>query len=302
MTFIFKQLGKLPLGLLYILASFIYYLAFYIIRYRRIIVADNIKHAFPKLSEQQQQKLIKNYYRFLCDLLVEVMHSQYMSQNALQARIEFINKEAIQHYLDQQQSIQFLSIHQGNWEWVLQILNKELGIPTDMVYKPLHNEAFENIIYQLRSRFGGNLIPVKSAVKQLLKKRREFRGFIMAAEQAPTGGDRKYWTVFFNRPSSFFMGPQLIGELTQTPTVYIAVKRVKRGYYTVEFKPLCEPPYEKNSVSIIEAYIDAATQAIEEQKETWLWSNRKWKRQPFAEDDNCIYAKDFPETLKPRRN
>lgn len=293
MKAIYQFFGKLPLPLLYLFSKLSFLLVYYLVRYRRDIVSDNLLHAFPDKTPRERQRIEKDYYQFICDNFVEVMHSPSMSKEQLLERIEFTNLEVIQPYLDAEQSMQFLSIHQGNWEWVLQILSSKLGLPVDAVYKPLHSELFEEIVLENRSRFGSHLIPSKNAMKELLRKRREFRAFIMTAEQAPIRRDKKYWQVFFNRPSSFYLGPQKIAELTKYPVFYLKVHRREQGYYQLSFELIAEPPFEKNSFDVLDAYIERIEQAIREQPETWLWSNRKWRKKPCI-DDNSFFAKDFP--------
>lgn len=296
MKAIYHFFGKLPLSVLYLLSGLVYVLVYYAARYRRPIVRDNLLHAFPEKSAAERLKIEKDYYHFICDNFVEVMHSSSMTQQQLLDRIEFTNLELIQPYIDAQQSMQFLSIHQGNWEWVLQILSCKLGLPVDAIYKPLHSKLFEEIILTNRSRFGSNLIPSKHAMKELLRKRREFRAFIMTAEQAPIRRDKKYWQLFLNRPSSFYLGPQKIAELTKYPVFYLQVHRRKRGYYQLSFELIAEPPFEKNSFDVLDAYIDRIEKAVRAQPETWLWSNRKWRKKPVL-DENSYFAKDFPMQL-----
>ena len=109
MKTIYKLFGKLPLSILYLLSKFVYVLVYYLIRYRRDIVRDNLLHAFPEKSAPQRLHIEKQYYRFICDNFVEVMHSPAMSKQQLIDRIEFTNLELIQPYIDAKQSMQFLS-------------------------------------------------------------------------------------------------------------------------------------------------------------------------------------------------
>lgn len=293
MKAIYQLFGKLPLSVLYLLSKFGYVLVYYLIRYRRDIVNDNLLHAFPEKSVSERLDIEKNYYRFICDNFVEVIHSPTMTKQQLLDRIEFTNLDVIQPYIDAKQSMQFLSIHQGNWEWVLQILSSKLDVPLDAIYKPLHSPSFEAFLFKNRSRFGSHLIPSKNAIKELLRKRREFRAFIMTAEQAPIRRDKKYWQLFFNRPSSFYLGPQKIAELTKYPVFYLQVHRHKQGHYQLSFELIAEPPFEKNSFKVLDAYITCIEKSIRAQPETWLWSNRKWRKKPVL-DENSYFAKDFP--------
>ena len=293
-------LAKLPLSALYLLSDLGFYLVYYLARYRRDVVRDNLSHAFPEKSQQALIQLEKAYYRFICDTFIETIAAINMSAEELEQRFEITNMEVIQPYLDQQQSLQLLSIHQGGWEWLVQVFQRKLNVPVDAIYKPLHDDFFDDLFLQNRSRYGTNLVPANKAIKQIIGKRKEFRVVTMTADQAPIRKDKKYWKMFFNRPAPFYLGPQKIAELTQNPVFYFAIHRVKRGYYSVTFEPIALPPFEKNSFQVLDNYVAAMSKAIAAQPETWLWSNRKWRRQPCG-DENDIFASDFPaEQYLPR--
>ena len=291
MKLLLATLKKLPLSLLYLLSDISYYLVYYIHRYRRDVVRSNLLHAFPEKDTAEIIKLEKSYYRFLFDNFFEMIASQSMTQNQLLNRFNFTNLELIQPYLDKQQSLQLLTIHQGCWEWLIQVLHLKLNAPVDAIYKTLHDANADAFFLQNRSRFGANVVPAEKAIKMIISKRREFRVFSMMADQPPIRVEKKYWKTFFNRIAPFYLGTQKIAELTQYPVFYFSIHRTKRGHYDVTFEPIAEPPIEKNSYNVIDAYIQAAERAIRAQPETWLWSNRKWKRSP-SYDENDIFAEE----------
>lgn len=292
MKLLLSTLSKLPFSVLYLLSDIGYYLVYYVIRYRRDIVRSNLEHAFPEKNLNNTIKLEKQFYRFLCDNLIETLSAPSMSQEQLLARFTFTNLEVIQPYLDKKQSLQLLSIHQGCWEWLVSLLHIKLNAPVDAIYKPLHSTFFDEIFLSTRARFGAHLVPTEKATKAIIRNRREFRLFTMTADQAPIRREKKYWHEFFNRPAPFYLGTQKIAELTQFPVFYFSVHRTKRGHYKVTFELIAEPPFAKNSYNIINGYIEAMERAIRYQPETWLWSNRKWRRSPTG-DENDIFAEGF---------
>ena len=71
--------------------------------------------------------------------------------------------------------------------------------------------------------------------------------------------------------------------MTKFPVLFVQCRRVRRGYYEMEFHELAKPPYKKDEHEILERYIELTERAIREQPESWLWSNRRWKRDREAE-------------------
>ena len=87
---------------------------------------------------------------------------------------------------DGKQSVILLTIHQGNWEWMLHGVTSAMNIPLDPVYKPLHNKTADKLIYDIRSQFGSRPLAMANSAKDILRRRREFRVFVMVADQSPT--------------------------------------------------------------------------------------------------------------------
>ena len=279
----YRSLARLPLPLLYGISSLLLYpLLYHLVRYRRRTVAQNLAHAFPELSQPQRRILEQRFYRHICDVLVEVFAAGYMDAADFIDRVELENPEVLQPFIDQQQSILLLSIHQGNWEWLLRRVGDFLPCPMDGIYKPLHDAAMDQFIQESRAE-SINPIAFQNAGREMLRLRREFRAFAMLADQAPFKRDSRYWHKFLNRTASFYLGPQKLAEVTQYPVIFVAMRERERGYYSVRFELLAQPPHARAEFSILDRYIEACECAIRAQPETWLWSNRKWKHQPPAD-------------------
>ncbi|MDD6228906.1 MAG: acetyltransferase, partial [Bacteroidales bacterium] len=58
-------LSLLPLGVLYGLADVTAWLARVVVRYRRKVIMDNLRHAFPDRSEAELKRICHRFYRFL---------------------------------------------------------------------------------------------------------------------------------------------------------------------------------------------------------------------------------------------
>src|SRR5690606_35358114 len=130
-----------------------------------------------------------------------------------------------------------------------------------------------------RSRFS-HPIAFKDTGREMLRRKGELRIFARAADQSPFKKDKqRHWHDFLGEPAAFYLGPQKLDEAMQFPVIYIAMTKLRRGYYRATFELLAEPPHAKGGSAIIDAYIEAVERSIRAQPETWLWSNRKWKHQ-----------------------
>ncbi|HSB94879.1 MAG TPA: lysophospholipid acyltransferase family protein [Spongiibacteraceae bacterium] len=284
MRTIYRLLGRLPLPLLYVIASFMALAVYHIARYRRQVVADNLAAAFPELDRSALIALEKRFYRHICDLGVEMLAARTLPREEFSHRVELANPEVLIPFAERRQSVLFLTCHQGNWEWLLHSVSNHMGAPIDVIYKTLHDGAFDDFMFECRAR-SGKPIAFQDAGREILRRRREFRGFAMLADQAPFKRDKRYWHDFFGRPASFYFGPQKIVEATQYPTVYVAMTKLRRGHYRAHFEVLAQPPIAKGGFAVLDSYIAALERSIRAQPETWFWSNRKWKHVPPTADE-----------------
>ena len=66
--------------------------------------------------------------------------------------------------------------------------------------------------------------------------------------------------------------------MTRFPVLFAQCRRRSRGHYDITFHEVGRPPYDEEGHAIIERYVQCAEQAIRDEPESWLWSNRRWKR------------------------
>ncbi len=273
-----KGLARLPLAVLYALAPLLYIIAYYVVRYRRDVVRKNLQNSFPENSPAAIQALEKQFYRQLIDVILEAIKASTMTEAQFRQRVRFDNADIFNDHVTNKQSIVLLAAHHCNWEWLLPACNISLPFSIDAVYKPLHQKVVDDFMLRSRSRFGAKPVPHKSALMDIMQRRSEMRGFAMVADQSPKRKEEKYWTQFLHQETSFQLGMAKIPQMTKYPVYFAAMRRERRGYYSVRFVLLAEPPYAKGDMSVIERYARALEASIAAQPEAWLWSNDKWSR------------------------
>lgn len=281
----YRLVSYLPFGLLYGLAWLCYLLLYHVFRYRRDVVRNNLANAFPEKPAAERKQLEKTFYRRLCQVALEIIKARRMPADAFLERARIVNPQMLEQYSEGfSKSVIVLTIHQGNWEWMLHGATTHFQIPIDPVYKPLHNKSADKMIYEIRSQFGSRPLSMDESVKDIIRRRREFRIFVMVADQSPIRSERGYWTRFMNQEANFYLGAETIAKMTRFPVLYAQCRRVRTGYYEIEFKELAKPPYDKASNDITDRYVELAEQAIRAEPESWLWSNRRWKRDRAKEE------------------
>ena len=281
----YRLISYLPFALLYGLAWLGYLLLYHVFRYRRKVVKTNLANAFPDKTVAERKRLEKAFYRRLCQVALEIIKARRMPAEAFLQRAKFVNPELLEQYSEGfSKSVIVLTIHQGNWEWMLHGATTRFQIPIDPVYKPLHNQSADKMVYEIRSQFGSRPLSMDESVKDIIRRRREFRVFVMVADQSPIRSERGYWTTFMNQEANFYLGAETIAKMTRFPVLYAQCRRIRTGYYEIEFKEVAKPPYDKASSEITDRYVALAEAAIRAEPESWLWSNRRWKRDRAREE------------------
>jgi len=72
------------------------------------------------------------------------------------------------------------------------------------------------------------------------------------------------------------MGPEEIARVTHFPVFFIAMRRLARGYYEMEFQPLAAPESGRSG-ELTERYARLVEQQIHAAPPDWPWSHKRWK-------------------------
>lgn len=277
---IYRLLGRLPPSALGVLSGAMYIALWYFPRYRHATVRDNLKASFPQKSSTELKHLAKQYYRHLALLAAEILAADNMSENDFRQQVTLRNPHLLAQ-VNETSAGRFivLSIHQGNWEWMLHGIRAHSGITLDPVYKPLHNSSANKFMLQIRERFGAQALMGAEVSGQLLRKRNTQCALAILADQSPTSAERTVWTQFFARKTAFHAGFAELAIRGGFPVLFAQCRQLSSGRYDIEFHPLGEPPYTATDVqNLVLRYAKMSQTAIKSQPHTWLWSNRRWKR------------------------
>jgi KDO2-lipid IV(A) lauroyltransferase len=272
-----KFLSRLPMRALYALSTFLYLLAFYVVRHRHRVIREQIAKVYPQSSAAERRQIHKQFLKNFCDVMVEVLKSVSMTEADMCARVQILNLDEARRYLDAGQSIMLVTSHLCNWEWLLHGVALQLGYPVDAAYKPLHDQWAERLMLRIRSRFGARLVPAKELLADFLQRRAIVRAVAMNADQAPVSTDKRYWTQFLGQDTAFYIGAEQIARATRLPIVFAAMRRVRRGFYEVEFMPLWDGRERSPPNSVTERYARACEIEVLKSPADWLWSYRRWR-------------------------
>lgn len=265
----------LPLRVLYVLSDIVFVILFYLTGYRKQVVWDNLKHAFPERSEAELKKIQRKFYRSFCDQWMEMLKLLTISESELNKRLT-ANWELLHELYAEGRNTYIMLGHTFNWEWgnvAMQYNNKQQFAG---VYLPVKNPAIDRLVMKMRTRGGGWMISMKAKKgMQRLEGVSHIVGLI--ADQNPSNLNAVIWLPFMNREAPFFKGTEQMARRAKGAVVFLGIKKLRRGYYHMDMQLYTRDASTTEAGDITKAYVSFMEQQLREQPENWMWTHRRWK-------------------------
>lgn len=269
-------LSLLPFRVLYIISDFLYFVIYTLAGYRKKVVYQNLKNSFPEKSDAEIDTIAKKFYHFFCDLILETIKTLTINERALRKHISFDDTSLFEKYAAQNQSVIIVMGHLGNWELGGARFAVEPHHRLYVIYHPLSNKYFNNLIVYMRTRLGNRLYAMSEVLRGMVRDRGELTATAFIADQTPQPNGA-YWTTFLNQDTPVFTGTEKIAQKFKYPVIYLSIKRPKRGKYVMQCELLVEKPENTSENQISEMHTKRLEQDIIENPEIWLWTHRRWK-------------------------
>ena len=269
-------LSLLPYPLLYLLSDIIFLIMYRVIGYRKEVVFTNLKNSFPNKSKQELKKIMSDFYRHLCDIIMESVKGFTISEKQLRKRLIIKNPEFSNYFADKRQSIIFVGGHYNNWEICAQAFAMYSNHKCIGIYKPLSNAFINDKIYTSRSKYGMHLISMKQT-KKSFEDGDEPKAIVFGSDQNPANPKRAHWVQFLNQDTGVLFGVERYAKEYDWPVVFVSILKAKRGYYEVEYSLVTDNPNEEPHGKITEDFTKRLEQDIISQPQYWLWSHKRWK-------------------------
>ena len=250
-----------------------------VLRYRVAVARDNLSKAMPELDAAARRRVLRRHYRVFADVLFELPRVAVMSAEELRARVRMPDLPMWRADRQRGHPVLILIGHQCNWEWLLQAVALDVGMPLLSAYKPPHSARADRLMLGLRTRFGGRMVPGKRLLREVLRLRGTVHAIGMVADQMPTSSPGRVWLKFLGRDTAFFPGPAEIARVGAYSAYFLALRRVQRGHYEARFEPLAVAGENLGVEEFTARYAARLESLIRESPEDWAWTHRRWKLQ-----------------------
>ena len=281
-----RLLAGLPLGVLYLVSDLAYPILYYIIRYRRRLVRENLRCSFPEKSQEEIQNIEKKFYRNLCDVFVEAFKCLNVSDEEMLRRVEILNCELPESIAARGKNVFMLLGHLGCWEWYQEVsVRYKAPRRSAEIYKHITSPYFASLMHEVRSRWDTTQIEMQQTVRTLLRWTGEGEpylcGFIQ--DQRPDTKVKDSLT-FLSQQTWYTPGAEQFAGKANAELVYLHVEKTSRGHYRLTFTSMEPNEEEMNSpYPLTRCFWRLIEQNIRRQPELWLWSHNRWQKWELTE-------------------
>lgn len=279
-----RLIACLPLGVLYIVSDMMFIILYHVVRYRRILVRNNLLRVFDHSMEQHEiENVEKRFYHHLCDIFVETVKLLRITDKGRRRLVEIHGINYVREAVSQGHSIMLMFGHIGNWELFQEITNH---LPETLscigIYKPLRPMMIDNIVRNIRQCFRRNILVTQNdAIRTAVRMRKMGKQVLlyMISDQRPSRHQLQNWALFLGQDTPFITGVEHLGRKMDMSFFYIDVQKPKRGHYVFTLKPIVNDHNLQLDYPLTRTYLSLLEDNIRKQPELWLWSHDRWKHQ-----------------------
>jgi Kdo2-lipid IVA lauroyltransferase/acyltransferase len=255
-------------------------LAAYAIGIRRGVTLDNLRHAFPDLSEKQRRKIARGAYVNMAYAVMDGLSSRQLSDADVAKALVAPDWALLQSALDAGKGVLIGTAHFGSWELLGQVLARR-GVRLQVVVRSLRGAVNAELI-EGRRQSGMGFIATRGTILSSARALRRGEMVVMLIDQV-LPADRGVFVPFFGRPACTTPALSMAALRTGAPVfIFMTIREGDHLRMFIE-GPFPAPNTGDRRRDIVE-HTAAVTQAIERYirryPEQWLWLHRRWKVEP----------------------
>lgn len=274
---------SVPLRCCQHLARLLAVLAVRVFRFRRQLIDENLKHAFPEMSSQQRTTIALGMWEHLVLMVCEIAHTaRKIHRTNWRQHIQLRGEQQLVRLLLESQPLVLLTGHFGNFELAGYAAGL-YGFSNHTIARPLDNPYLNRFIGGFRRVNGQYILPKQGsslAVQQLLANNGTLG--ILGDQYA---GRKGCWIDFLGRPASYHKAIALFSLTNQAPLAGCYARRLGEP---LQFEIGLEDFYDPASTSGVRPDIPGITQwyngvlesVVRRDPEQYWWVHRRWKGDP----------------------
>lgn len=247
---------------------------------RREVVDDNLRHAYPHLSEGQRRDLARRVWEHLLLMLCEIaLASRKVHETNWRNHITIRDKKRIVAIFMDRRPTVAVTAHFGNFE-MLGYIAGLLGFPTFTIARPLDNRLLNRFLSQHRGATGQFILPTQGSAETAQKVLDAGETLALLGDQH--AGPKGCWVEFFGRPASCHKAVALFSLASGAPLTVMYAKRTTAPLrFEVGLAGIADPAAPNNPLGTVpdltQWYNRHLEEIINETPDQYWWVHRRWK-------------------------
>lgn len=266
-------------------AEFVGTFAYYFIPFRKKIVLNNLKRAFPESTCAWRHRIARLNYVHFTKVYFDLIPVFHFPDSLFFRYVRNEDQSVLDSALKQGKGALIVLYHLGNWE-VFGDWFARKGYPIGAIAKKLNNPLTHGLIFRTRSMNGVYLFSkTKRQSLKMWKFAKEGNILFMVSDQ--DAGRNGIFVRFFDQWASTFRGPALFATKLKCPIILGTCLMDANGKYVIRLKELQVKDISQESGDPIQSLTQAITNYFQEEicrhPEQYYWFHRRWKTKPPKE-------------------
>jgi len=246
-------------------------------RYR--LAQDNMIKAFPEFSEAEIKKHLRENFEHIGISGVEMLRLDMFRSGSRDVQDYFSIEDLSPLYaaLKMDRGVILLTGHLGFWEVGLFLL-PELGIPFDVVAKPLKNPLTDQYFQKIRKTYGAEVLESRKGARRIIKSLQEKHvvGVLLDQHISPPGSVA---VDFFGRKAYTTTAITSMAMKHQIPVVPVFCLRQSDNRYKVWAEPMMilETDGDDAVAANTQLLTNKIEEAIRKDLSQWFWMHKRWR-------------------------
>lgn len=246
-------------------------------RYR--LAKDNMSRALPELSAVQIEENLRKNFEHIGISGVEMLRLDMFKPGSrdLEKFFSLGDLSPVLEALKLNRGVIILTGHLGFWE-VGQFLFPELGIPFDVVAKPLKNPLTDRYFNCLRKTYGVEVLESRKGARRIIKSLQQQHavGILLDQHISPPGSVA---VDFFGRKAYTTTAITSLAMKYQVPVVPVFCLRQPDDRYRVWAEPmlLLDNTGDDAVAANTQLLTDQIEAAIRKDVSQWFWMHKRWR-------------------------
>ncbi len=280
---LFKLLGRLPRSWAAKMAGIMGEVLFRVDKKHRDIAMGNLTYAFGVQKQPREiKKIARQVFINLMQVVFEIGWSFQLKDSHFTEHFSIDGYHHIKNAYERGKGVLALTAHFGNWE-LLTIIAAMIRFPINIVVRPLDFKPLDLFIFNLRTRYGGKIIPKQRSFRTIIRclNRGEMVALLMDQNVDWYEG---VFVDFMGHRACTNKGLALLALKTGAPVIPVFMIREKKGF-RAEFGPQIPTLKTGDKQKDIEAntreYNRVIENVIHRYPDQWFWIHQRWKTKPY---------------------